>query len=137
MKTTKISVFVFITEIFWPIFWRNNCWSISDVVEKLCYWVSINRERLLKMFKSMECQFSHIFFVWLWRYTVFDLGLVSGSYFTISTFFAFFAFIAPTASTKTTTEAANKKEEKNYSYKGNHHIPCDLNSTFQNSLVKR
>ena len=30
-------VFLLITEIFWPTFWRNNWWSIIEVVEKLCY----------------------------------------------------------------------------------------------------
>ena len=30
---------VFITEILWRIFWRDNCWSLFDVVKNLCYHV--------------------------------------------------------------------------------------------------
>ena len=37
-KTTKAPVFVFITEIIWRTFWRNNWRSMIDVVERLGYW---------------------------------------------------------------------------------------------------
>ena len=37
LKTTKTQVFVFITEILWPTFWRNNWRSIFDVVKRLSY----------------------------------------------------------------------------------------------------
>ena len=37
LKTTKTPVFVFITEIFWRTFWRNNWQSIIGVVERLSY----------------------------------------------------------------------------------------------------
>ena len=34
-KTTKTSLFVFITEILWWTFWRNNWWSVFDVVKRV------------------------------------------------------------------------------------------------------
>ena len=39
LKTTKIPVFVFFTEILWQTFWRNKWWSIFDDVKRLRLWV--------------------------------------------------------------------------------------------------
>ena len=38
LKTTKTSVFVFITEILWQTFWHNKWRSVFDVVKRLRLW---------------------------------------------------------------------------------------------------
>jgi hypothetical protein len=44
----KDSVFVFITEIFWQTFWRNNWWSIFDIVKRLCSSI-LNQQYILSI----------------------------------------------------------------------------------------
>ena len=60
LKTTKTPVFVFITEIFWRTFWRNNWQSMFDIVERLCLYFFFRKSWNWKDLKFFEVQFGPV-----------------------------------------------------------------------------